>query len=184
MKGYIVIIILLILMWGGAFSLFTSISEDVYSGLPPRPTIQTTPTSTGDMPPRPTAQMTPTGMPSVAPSSVPLPTVTTMADLPLPPSGGLIILTAQANHQISGSLWTIVQWQDLEGRWHTVEGWQGAFNEQRQVIWWVAPEDLGKGPFRWVVYETSTGNEVLTVSGTFFLPVNSGESNLIEVLLP
>lgn len=103
---------------------------------------------------------------------------------PMPPTGGLIILSVQATKSISNDLWTIVQWQDVEGNWHDVEGWQGTFNEVLQVIWWVAPNDLGKGPFRWVVYENQESDEIVTVSQSFHLPSKNNGIVEVEVLLP
>ena len=102
----------------------------------------------------------------------------------MPPTGGLIILSVQATKSISNDLWTIVQWQDVEGNWHDVEGWQGTFNEVLQVIWWVAPNDLGKGPFRWVVYENQESDEIVTVSQSFHLPSKNNGIVEVEVLLP
>lgn len=62
--------------------------------------------------------------------------------------------------------YAIVQWQDGLGGWHDVEGWRGEVKEDR-VLWYVSPEDLGSGPFRWVVYR---GDETLGTSENFNLP--------------
>ncbi len=86
-------------------------------------------------------------------------------------------------------LWTVVQWQDTWGDWHDVEGWQGALDDVEigeggevvgQKVWWVAESDLGKGPFRWRVYQ---GWRLLAQSGTFDLPDSNGATVMVEVSL-
>ena len=75
------------------------------------------------------------------------------------------------------TLWTAVQWQDAQGAWHTVPGWQGQLERVwqdtgrvvGQKVWWVAPEDLGTGPFRWVIYAKRDGGQ-LAASDAFMLP--------------
>jgi hypothetical protein len=88
-------------------------------------------------------------------------------------------------------LWTIVQWQDGQGAWHNVEGWQGTLDsvvvkEDGGVIgyktWWVAEDDLGKGPFRWVIYN-GRGGAALATSKSFYLPGALGEIVNIHVTL-
>ena len=49
-------------------------------------------------------------------------------------------------------------------------------------IWWVAPADLSKGPFRWQVYQ-SRGGKRLAESKTFALPGLNRETVRIEVTL-
>ena len=71
-------------------------------------------------------------------------------------------------------MWTAVQWQDANKAWHTVEGWQGRFNPDGMVTWWVAPADLGKGPFRWQVFDAE-GGHALAVSESFTLPIGNGQ---------
>lgn len=80
------------------------------------------------------------------------------------------------------TLWTIVQWQDAHGDWHDVEGWQGTLEEVRvdgdgavtgYKRWWVAQDDLGTGPFRWVVYQGADGPQ-LVASEPFDLPGRTG----------
>ncbi|MCL4263062.1 MAG: hypothetical protein KJ069_07595 [Anaerolineae bacterium] len=83
-------------------------------------------------------------------------------------------------------LWTEVQWSD-GANWFVVEGWRGQMDNISQVggqwvslrEWWVGGEDLGTGPFRWVVYERPGGNVVLT-SDPFTLPARSGETMVIN----
>ncbi len=89
------------------------------------------------------------------------------------------------------TLWTIVQWQDGRGEWHDVEGWQGTLNEVAvsdegvvgRQVWWVAEADLGKGPFRWVVY-AGRGGRPLGTSEPFDLPGSGGTVTTVAVWLP
>lgn len=83
---------------------------------------------------------------------------------------------------ISLGLWTVVQWQDSTGAWHNVEGWQGTLDEGHKKSWWVAKADFGKGPFRWVTYQ-SQGGLLLATSESFFLPNQANEIMHVEVLL-
>ena len=113
--------------------------------------ISTTVFAGGDdgLPPRP-----PTPTPTATPTS---PSTTN--------EGGIIILHV-ANPPTD--LQTTVQWRDGSGSWHNVEGWRGTLNAANFIPWWVAPSDLGKGPFRWHVTSYSTGIEV--TSDSFTLP--------------
>ncbi|HHS98158.1 MAG TPA: hypothetical protein ENK08_09765 [Chloroflexi bacterium] len=86
--------------------------------------------------------------------------------------------------------WTVVQWQDGWGAWHDVEGWQGTLDGVTvsgedvvgQKTWWVAKADLGKGPFRWVVY-LARGERLLGTSEPFDLPGSGGAMTTVEVRL-
>ena len=82
-------------------------------------------------------------------------------------------------------LWTLVQWQDVHGGWHDVEGWQGTPDRVAEgsgsKVWWVARKDLGTGPFRWVVHREQDG-EVLAGSEPFNLPGAVGTTLTIEAL--
>ncbi len=77
--------------------------------------------------------------------------------------------------QLSGAVvgtegvWTIVQWVDNFGEWHDVTGWQGTVELDNTQTWWVAPDDMGSGPFRWRVLSSPTGS-VLATSDEFMLP--------------
>ena len=71
-------------------------------------------------------------------------------------------------------LWSAVQWQDEQGDWHTVEGWQGPLDLGGNIRWWVAEEHYGTGPFRWAVLD-SPGGSLLGASPSFMLP-GRGES--------
>ncbi|HEC36170.1 MAG TPA: hypothetical protein ENI39_06510, partial [Anaerolineae bacterium] len=59
----------------------------------------------------------PTWTPGPAPAKTPVPT-------PRHPGGAWIRLRVHGGDR-SGNWWTEVQWQDEEGEWHPVEGWQG-----------------------------------------------------------
>jgi len=135
------------------------------------------------LPPRPTPE--PTATPTVQPELLSKPV----------PSGGSIELRVQfpstwpweKSHW--QDLWTVVQWQDEWGHWRDVEGWQGGLDavgigEGGEVVgrkmWWVAESDLGRGPFRWRVYQ---GWRLLAQSGTFDLPDSNGATVMVEVSL-
>lgn len=71
-------------------------------------------------------------------------------------------------------LWTRIQWQDASGNWHDVAGWQGTFDENQRVLWYVGADHLGTGPFRWLVYASEQG-DLLGMSAPFALPAGHGE---------
>ena len=81
-------------------------------------------------------------------------------------------------------VWTVVQWQDARGNWHTVEGWQGTLDELVKFdgvkTWWVYRSDWGKGPFRWLVYERR-GGRLLAQSTAFKLPSAQDQKIKVEV---
>jgi hypothetical protein len=88
-------------------------------------------------------------------------------------------------------MWTGVQWQDDQGVWHDVEGWQGELDfvdlgENDEIVgkksWWVSEADLGKGPFRWMVYHGKEGFPIAT-SESFLLPSSAGTTSLISISL-
>lgn len=54
-------------------------------------------------------------------------------------------------------LWSRVQWRDASGRWHEVDGWQGTYYRDNEVLWWVSISKLGTGPYRWVLSERPGG---------------------------
>ena len=94
-------------------------------------------------------------------------------------TGAFIELQAQP---LRPGLWTRIQWQDALGGWHDIDGWQGSFNPDQRVLWYVGEEHLGDGPFRWLVYE-SQGGDLLAVSQSFDLPSRGGEVLRVEVSL-
>jgi hypothetical protein len=79
--------------------------------------------------------------------------------------------------------WTIVQWQDSAGGWHDIEGWQGTLDEGHQRKWWLAANLFGKGPFRWLVYQSPGGDKLLAASDSFYLPDAVDEELWVEVSL-
>jgi hypothetical protein len=128
------------------------------------------------------------------PRPEPTPTLPpTSPALPKPqPVGGFIELQASFSDTWPWDtvprreLWTVVQWQDAFGNWHDVEGWQGTLDDVKDKTgakrWWVAPSELGKGPFRWAVYR-SQGGRLLVRSDPFDLPAASGETVAVDVAL-
>ena len=104
--------------------------------------------------------------------------------------GGFIELQVQLDpiytpmEQPWQELWTVVQWQDHAGGWQNVEGWQGTLDgvdgDVGRKVWWVDDDDLGKGPFRWVVY-LGQGGAVLIRSDSFHLPHRTGEVVVVDV---
>lgn len=95
---------------------------------------------------------------------------------PVPLHGGFIELQLETGQT---TLWTVVQWQDALGGWHDVAGWQGAPDADGKKTWWVAETDLGKGPFRWVIFQES---EQIAASEPFHLPHSVGET--VRLSLP
>jgi hypothetical protein len=83
------------------------------------------------------------------------------------PAGAHIVLQVES---APAGAWTIVQWQDSAGGWHDIEGWQGTLDEGDQKMWWLAPNLFGKGPFRWLVYQSTERDELLATSESFYLP--------------
>ncbi len=145
----------------GFFLVLSLLSTAVSTAAPP------------DLPPRPTVEPTAT--------SVPLPTAVAT---PIPRQGGTITLQVTNG---SRTMWSIVQWQDALGDWHDVEGWRGHLDERtpngQSKTWWVAPDDLGKGPFRWQIFATETG-PLLTTTDPFHLPAAHGQIVTIPAELP
>ena len=145
-----------------------------YQPLPTRPT--SVPTAL-PLPTRPT-DATPSPTPTVTPTQEPTPSAT--APSPAPDGkGGIIQLLVRpvSDEQPTArqwqTLWTIVQNQDTRGEWQDVQAWQGTLDEVKAAqgikSWWVAPENLGEGPFRWQVYERRAGS-LLATSESFYLP--------------
>ena len=65
-------------------------------------------------------------------------------------------------------LWAIVQWQVGTGNWHDVPGWRGKITSNEVQYWWIVPDHLESGLFRWLVYD----DDQATVwhSEPFYLP--------------
>ncbi len=122
--------------------------------------------SAGSLPPRPTPGPTPVVIGGQ------------------PGQGALIELHVSAAQP---RWWTVVQWQDAQRNWNTVTGWQGSFDTiisgVGYKLWWVAPADLGKGPFRWAIYD-SKGGRLLAASEAFNLPTQSRTKTVVTVQVP
>lgn len=115
------------------------------------------------LPPRP---------PHVTPTTEPASQVNTSSAV----DGGFIRLTvAPSNSALSA----VVQWQDSAGEWRSVNGWRSDLS-QVSIKWWVNPNDFGKGPFRWLVYEHTQKN-VIATSDMFFLP--ESEKHIVDVYM-
>jgi hypothetical protein len=137
-----------------------------------------------DLPPRPTEI-----------PDTPEPTEEPAAAEPLP--GSLIQLEVEFPvdwpwQEIHGrTLWTMVQWQDVQGQWHDVEGWQGALDAITLAsdgtaagtkTWWLGRDNQGTGPFRWQIAVGRDGG-VLAVTDPFHLPEVDGQLKTITVSL-
>ena len=112
------------------------------------------------------------------------------APLPEPGWGGgaieLQVRFSPARLKHWQEVWAVVQWQDAWGDWHDVEGWRGTLDEivgaEGRKTWWVYRQDLGKGPFRWLVYDRA-GGKLLAASQSFNLPGASGQTVKVQVEL-
>ena len=114
-----------------------------------------------------------------------------------PATAGLMLkITFPAGWQWTHTPWqtplTVVEWQDTQGNWHEVEGWQGTPDHvipgpSATMVglkaWGVAAKDFGTGPFRWLVYNDHSLAERLAVSSPFNLPGGSGQDQIVNVLL-
>ena len=87
----------------------------------------------------------------------------------------------QTQPAVSG-LWAVIQWQDQQGDWHNVEGWQGAVDENGAQRWWVDQKDFATGPFRWVISQDGNGT-VLSASDVFNLPAGANQNLLVIISL-
>lgn len=67
-------------------------------------------------------------------------------------------------------MWAVVQWQDINGDWHDVNGWRSQIHANPLIKWWVAPKDLSTGPFRWKVYQAQDRGKLIWASQPFYLP--------------
>lgn len=124
--------------------------------LPPRPAPALPPRPGADLPPRPDA-------PPPAPPAV---IQTIDREKSGPPAGAYIELMGLPDNN---QYWTVVQWQDRQGNWHNVDGWQG-WPDNGGKKWWVAGKDFGTGPFRWMVYQGQNNGPEVGHSDNFLLP--------------
>lgn len=102
--------------------------------------------------------------------------------------GGKIILSVPQQQILDSAVhqesWTKVQWQNASGNWIDVDGWQGSFHPESSdsslfVEWWVGPEIMGDGPFRWVIYADGYANQYLSTTRTFSLPQTNLQSIVV-----
>ena len=121
---------------------------------------------------------------------------------PLPAPANITGATLELRVQFSQAWpWATIRWQDLwtvvqrqksiGGDWCDVAGWQGGLDGVEistdgqitgQKAWWVAKEDLGRGTYRWLVYE-GEGGDLLATSDPFYPPDASGRPVTVEVPL-
>ncbi len=82
--------------------------------------------------------------------------------------GALITLELDSTYN---GYWTQVQWQNpTTEEWFDVDGWRGHVDQSGNVTWWVAPSDLGSGPFRWQVFTNEGDASPVMTSDNFNLP--------------
>lgn len=121
--------------------------------------------------------------PSAAQALPPRPTEAPPTAAPPEVTGGFIVLTINMDEP-TNDVWTAVEWQDPHTDvWHLVDGWQGAPNANHEVRWYVGQEDLGSGPFRWLVYDAPEG-DLLATSETFMLPEHARQTVAVVATLP
>ena len=119
----------------------------------------------------PQANLPPRHTPNLPPRYTPAPNRDSGADDGLRnPAGAYIELHVRGQT----SLWTVVQWQGNDGRWHDVEGWRGDLEADGIRRWWVAAKDFDTGPFRWAIYQSQNGPKLAT-SPPFHLPDQANE---------
>ena len=92
----------------------------------------------------------------------------------------LTILSPQGTlwYDPTGRTQAVVEWEDGNGGWHTVDTW--VTSPTTQVTWQVWPKDYGTGPFRWVVYDQG---RPLGTSQSFYLPTADGQVTDVVVVL-
>jgi hypothetical protein len=104
--------------------------------------------------------------------------------IPGPMVGGSIVLQIQGAG--TADLWTAVQWQDVSGNWHDVQGWRGDLDRVDGDIgskqWWVRQADFGRGPFRWRVLQ-GEGGKLLATSQPFDLPGANRDITFVGISL-
>lgn len=119
-----------------------------------------------DLPPRP-----PAPTPTIAPIAT-VPPIDDPIATPQPAGestqdrGSLIVLQTSS---ADSDDWVTIEWLAGDGIWYEVDGWRGHIHHG-QLIWWVAPENLGEGKFRWVVYNNDSKSQLLKRSDPFYLP--------------
>lgn len=96
--------------------------------------------------------------------------------------GAIIVLDASL--QPTTDMWAVVEWYAPEtDQWHMVEGWQGQFTNG-EVQWWVGEDQLGQGPFRWVVYTQEIDGKLVKISDEFNLPASKNKQTTVNLTWP
>lgn len=107
---------------------------------------------------------------------------------PLPTQGGLIKLVVSTTQVIEDGTHTVVQWRHAaavdhdmhaDDEWHNVETWRGTFDHTREIVWYVAPGEMGAQYFRWVVFDKD--DAVLAISDEFQMPFTTWEPRKVWV---
>jgi hypothetical protein len=127
------------------------------------------------------------------------PTLQSQADLPPldPPTPVPVVIRDDADDDTSllayielfasspapAGAWSVVQWQDLQGDWHDVEGWRGRLEFGGYQRWTVEAKDFGTGPFRWQIRQGGPDGPVLGTSEPFTLPDEVYEAIQVTVSL-
>ena len=93
------------------------------------------------------------------------------------PVGAYIELHTQP---VMPGVWSVVQWQDSDGHWHNVDGWQGDLDSTGTRRWWVEAKDFNTGPFRWQIFN-GPDDQLLATSTTFTLPHEANKVLEVEV---
>ena len=150
---YYVVGTVFITAFGGLMSFFSDFEFGHGYDLPPRPPMPT-PTLA------PIATVPPVQDPG-EPVATPQPVGESTQD-----RGSLIVLQTSS---ADSDDWVTIEWLAADGRWYEVDGWRGHIHHG-QLIWWVAPENLGEGKFRWVVYNNDSKSQLLRRSDPFYLP--------------
>lgn len=115
--------------------------------------------------------------PTLPPTMTPIATAVSQQQ----PTVASIVLIADGDLYTTAVYETVVEWQDEDGNWRVVEGWQSPFNEYKQVTWAVAANNFGKGPFRWIIYQNKVA---LNTSSNFYLPRSNDEVVTLHVDVP
>ena len=111
------------------------------------------------------------------------PVTTDPISVPSPSVSGAKIMFQAHSETFDADDWTVVEWQTADGQWVEVDGWQGTFfmkDGAFQVEWWVGSDQLGTGPYRWVVYPNQAKGSVEFVSGAFYLPTSVGQEAVVD----
>ncbi len=143
-----------ITVMGGFLSFLPDSDNNARRDLPIRPPAPTPTIAT-------IATVPPIDDPIADPTATPEPAGASQHD-----RGSLIMLQTSS---ADADDWVTMEWLAGDGNWYEVDGWRGHIHNG-QLIWWVAPEDLGDGQFRWVVYSDDSQSNLLKRSDAFYLP--------------